>query len=323
MKDTRNNTIDVLKIAMAFLVIALHIFPVSGIEGFWGLISYEIANGITRIAVPTFFIISGYFLRNKLDDKEYLLKYAWRILVLYLIWQLIYLPDLIRFYNLGRFSATDAILKLVYGYWHLWYLLATVLAVFLLYFSRKWPLNIKYFAIVSLLFFGYGFQILHQADFFKHYESVRNMYSFIGTTRNFLFLAFPAMLIGTLYEHWKVPFSKIKGLLFPLFIGMLLENYWYYIHHVKALDFLLLLIPICMILFYTVNESKAITNVKFNPSVSLGIYLCHPYAIRLIYEYLPQKTFEFVVLKYFMISVLAIVIWWILEKINRKFPYLL
>ncbi|MEO8516880.1 MAG: acyltransferase [Flavobacterium sp.] len=319
----RNSNIDILKIVMAFLVIALHIFPVSGIDGIEGLISYEIANGITRIAVPTFFIISGYFLRNKLQDKKYLSKYAGRILLLYLVWQLIYLPDLIRFYNLGRFSTTDAILKLVYGYWHLWYLLATFLAVFLLYFSRNWSLNLKCFAIVSLLFFGYGFQLLHQADFFKHYESLRNIYLFIGTTRNFLFLAFPTMLIGTLYEDWKPKVLKMKGLLFPLFFGLLLENYWYYLHFVKALDFLLLLIPTCMILFCFVNESKTITNIKFNTTLSLGIYLCHPYAIRLVYEYLPQKTFESVVLKYFMISILAVLIWWILEKINRKFPYLL
>ncbi|WP_258930597.1 hypothetical protein [Flavobacterium oreochromis] len=40
---------------MAFLVIALHIFPVAKVDGIKGLISYEIASGITRIAVPTFF----------------------------------------------------------------------------------------------------------------------------------------------------------------------------------------------------------------------------------------------------------------------------
>jgi peptidoglycan/LPS O-acetylase OafA/YrhL len=145
----------------------------------------------------------------------------------------------------------------------------------------------------------------------------------MGTTRNFLFLAFPAMLVGTLYEHWKPTVSKVNWLLFPLFIGLLLENYWYYIHEVKALDFLVFLIPLCMVLFHRVNESKNISNVKFNPSLSLGIYLCHPYAIRLVYEILPQKNFEFVVIKYFVIATLAVLIWWLLEKINRKFPYFL
>ncbi|WP_300564531.1 acyltransferase [Flavobacterium sp.] len=319
----RNSNIDILKIVLAFLVIALHLFPVSKLEGISGLISYEIASGITRIAVPTFFIISGYFLRNKLNDKTYLLKYAKRILLLYLVWQLIYLPDLIRFYKLGWFSKTDALLKLIYGYWHLWYLLATVLAVGLLYLSRNWSLKIKWSLIVFLLIFGYSFQILIQSDVLHHELDLQFVYTLIGTTRNFLFFAFPMLLIGTLYESWKDSASKVKGLLLPFFIGLLLENYLYYTHKVKALDFLVCLIPLCMILFYWVKESAPITNIKFNATMSLGIYLCHPYAIRLVSEFLPQKTFEITVLKYFIVALLAIGMWWILEKINKKLPYFL
>ena len=44
----RNNNLDILKVVMAFLVVALHIFPVSKIEGVEGFISFEIASGITR-----------------------------------------------------------------------------------------------------------------------------------------------------------------------------------------------------------------------------------------------------------------------------------
>lgn len=321
--SVRNSNIDVLKILMAFLVIALHIFPVAKLKGITGIISYEIANGITRIAVPTFFIISGYFLRNKLNDKKYLLQYAKRILLLYLVWQLLYLPDLIRFYSLKRFSLTDAVLKMIFGYWHLWYLLATVLAVGLLYCTRNRSLKTKWMLIAGLLIVGYTFQILIQSDVLKDHKILVNSYFYIGTTRNFVFFAFPAMLIGTLYEQWKNSVSKVTWTLFPLLIGLFLEAYFYYTHKVKALDFLILLIPFCMLLFYTVNESKAVTDAKFNSGLSLGIYLCHPYAIRLVSEFLPQKTFEFIVLKYFMISLLAIIFWWIIEKINRKFPYFL
>lgn len=323
MSSARNSNIDVLKILMAFLVIALHIFPVSKLEGIQGIVSYEIANGITRIAVPTFFIISGYFLRNKLDDKTYLFKYAKRILFLFLVWQLIYLPDLIRFYRLGRFPLHDAVLKMVFGYWHLWYLLATVLAVGLLYYTRNWNVKTKWMLLAGLLFFGYSFQILIQSGMLKDYKILTAVYSYIGTTRNFLFFAYPAMLIGVLYDRWKPIAARVNWLLFPLGAGLLAETYCYYTFKVKALDFLVLLIPFCMILFYTINESKAVTTLKFDSSLSLGIYLCHPYCIRLVYEFLPQKTFEFVVLKYFLISFLAIFSWWIIEKINRKFPWFL
>lgn len=91
----------------------------------------------------------------------------------------------------------------------------------------------------------------------------------------------------------------------------------------KALDFLVCLIPLCMILFYSVKESAPITHIKFNATMSLGIYLCHPYAIRLVAEFLPQKTFEITVLKYFIVAILAVAMWWILDKINKKLPYFL
>lgn len=319
----RNNNLDILKIVLAFLVVALHIFPVSNIDGIKGIVSYEIANGITRVAVPTFFIISGYFLRNKLNDTKYLLKYAKRIFLLFVVWQLLYLPDLLRMYHIGKFSTTDFILKLTFGYWHLWYLLATVLAVGLLFISRNCSLKMKWLPIFTLLIFGYTFQILIQSNLLKDYKTVQNIYALIGTTRDFLFFAFPAMLIGTLYDYWKVAFLKVKWLLFPLFIVLLVEVYVYYTYKVKAMDFLMVLIPLCMILFCTVNESKVLTTFQFNATLSLGVYLCHPIAIRFVYKFLPQKSFDYIVIKYFIICVLAVFIWWIVEKINKRFSYFL
>jgi peptidoglycan/LPS O-acetylase OafA/YrhL len=316
----RNNNLDILKIVLAFLVVALHIFPVAKMEGIAGLISYEIASGITRIAVPTFFLISGYFLRNKLEDKAYLWKYAKRILLLYVVWQLIYLPDLIRFYNLKRFSSFDAVLKLVYGYWHLWYLLASVLAVGLLYVSRNLSLRVKSIVIVLLLLIGYGYQIAYQSNF-VHDLNGQFLYEIIGTTRNFLFFAFPMMLLGTLYENWKDSIAKIKHFYFPLWLVLLVEVYFYYQFKVKAMDFLLVLPLLSMLTFSIVNEAKSVSERKINATFSLGIYLVHPYAIRLVYEFLPQKTFGFVVFKYFLICFLAIGFWWIVDKINKKFQY--
>jgi len=319
----RNNNLDILKIVLAFLVVALHVFPVSKLEGIAGLISYEIASGITRIAVPTFFLISGYFLRNKLADKSYLWKYAKRILLLYVIWQLIYLPDLIRVYKLGWFSQFDLVLKLIYGYWHLWYLLATVMAVALLYWVQNFSVSLKWSLLIILLLIGYGYQILHQSDALHGSLQGRFIYEIIGTTRNFLFFAFPMMMLGTLYENWKNSISKINKMLIPISILLLVEVYWYYQLKVKAMDFLVVLPLLSMLVFYNVKESKSIYQGPISTTFSLGIYLCHPYAIRLVYEFLPQKTFDFVVLKYFLICFVAIGFWWIVDKINKKWTYFL
>lgn len=318
---SRNPGIDVLKLGLAFLIVALHIFPVSGMKGFPGLISYEIANGITRIAVPTFFIISGYFLRNKLEDKAYLLKYAKRILILYFVWQLIYLPDLIRFYRLGRFTSSEAILKLIFGYWHLWYLLATVGAVLLLYCFRSISVRNKFLFLSSLFLIGYFYQLLYKTGVLNDFPAIKLLYDGMGTTRNFIFMAYPFLLLGTLYEYWKTTISKIHFLLVPFVVFLLLESYGYYTLKIGALDFYILILPVSMLLFSFAAESKSQLEFQINPTLSLGIYLCHPYAIRLVYEYLPQRSLDFIVFKYFLICFLAILFWFVLARINRKIPY--
>ena len=317
----RNTNIDFLKIALAFLVVALHIFPVTKLKGIEGLLSYEIASGITRIAVPTFFLISGYFLRNKLNDTAYLWKYVKRILLLYVVWQLLYLPDLIRFYHLKRFSSFDAVLKLIYGYWHLWYLLATAIAVAFLYGTRNWSILSKGIIAGLLLTAGYTFQILIQSDLLHRYLNIQYVYELMGTTRNYLFFAFPMLLIGTLYEHWKGEMAALKKWYLPLWMVLLLEVAFYYLHGVKAMDFLIVLPLLSMLTFYIVKEAPAVSQKKISATFSLGIYVVHPYAIRLVYEFLPQKTFGFVCVKYLLVCGTAIVFWWILDKINNRFSY--
>ncbi|MCJ1805963.1 acyltransferase [Flavobacterium covae] len=314
----RNNNLDVLKIIMAFLVIALHIFPVSKETGIEGLISYEIASGITRIAVPTFFLISGYFLRNKLNDKPYLWKYTKRILLLYVVWQFIYLPDLIRFYNLGWFSKSDMILKLIYGYWHLWYLLATTIAVGLLYLLRDLSTAIKTKLILFLLIVGYSFQIGIQSNRLD----LMFLYKIIGTTRNYLFFALPMMMIGTMYDKWKNEITKCKWLFIPLWIILLIEVGMYYRYKVKAMDFLLTLPLLSMLTFYWINESHQSFIQKTIPAtLSLGIYLCHPYAIRMVNELLPEQGFYDWLLKYPIICFLTLILWWLMDQINKKLTY--
>lgn len=316
----RNNNLDILKIVMAFLVVALHIFPVSKIGGVQGLISYEIASGITRIAVPTFFLISGYFLRNKLYDKAYLWKYAKRILLLYVVWQFIYLPDLYRFYSLGWFSKTSMIFKLIYGYWHLWYLLATVLSVGLLYLIRDYSLKVKSLLLFLLLGIGYGYQIGMQSGNI-HHLGVQFLYESIGTTRNFLFFGFPMMLLGTLYDQWRGVVLKMQKYYSLLWLVLLVEAGLYYKLQVKAMDFLLVLPLLSMLTFSIVKEKASFSDVSINSTFSLGIYLTHPYAIRLVYEIFPQKTFGYIVVKYFFVCLVAMFFWWVLDKINKKIPY--
>lgn len=49
-------------------------------------------NTLCRLATPVFFIISGYFLNDKYHNVHSFFKYIYRLLLLYLVWTLVYMP---------------------------------------------------------------------------------------------------------------------------------------------------------------------------------------------------------------------------------------
>jgi peptidoglycan/LPS O-acetylase OafA/YrhL len=83
----KNYSIESLRFIAAFAVICIHYFYPKNND--WTLV----VNQWARFAVPFFFVVSGYFLAEKLkkDDKPIVYwKYFKKTLSLYLAWQLIY-----------------------------------------------------------------------------------------------------------------------------------------------------------------------------------------------------------------------------------------
>ena len=133
MNNKTSNTykmIDVFKLICAMLVLLLHCIETSDFT----------ANSIkfifTRLAVPYFFIVSGFFLykglENCYDKKMYFRKYLKNIIKLFVIWALIiYAPFVIYSYikaNSGRgvLYITLVLIRRIFiiGPGHFWYLLA-------------------------------------------------------------------------------------------------------------------------------------------------------------------------------------------------------
>lgn len=142
-----NTTVDIIKFIMAILVIGIHTEPFS--FNIWLDRGYGI---ITRLCVPFFFIIGAYyfFLRNKP-----LKKYLMRILGLYVLWSIIYLP-----FDITRLCQMD-VPSILYRYlWAgnehaLWYLWGTITATLIVYFLRK-KLSTWTVLLISSLFLIVG-----------------------------------------------------------------------------------------------------------------------------------------------------------------------
>lgn len=88
-KDERNPALDYFKILLSILVITIHIYPLFDKLSFS---SWAISGGIARIAVPCFFVFSGYFIASKIDDPKATFKYLKHLLIIYVVWALIYFP---------------------------------------------------------------------------------------------------------------------------------------------------------------------------------------------------------------------------------------
>ena len=128
--------LDFSKFVAAFLVAAIHIPP---FEEAAPVFSHEFQQVICRMAVPFFFVCTGYFIGEKITDKGKVRKYLFHIIKMYVWWSLLYLiPIIERFWEKKR-SAAGNLLELarrfflIGSYIQLWYLPATVVAVLLLY----------------------------------------------------------------------------------------------------------------------------------------------------------------------------------------------
>lgn len=111
---SRSSAVDPLRLVLALSVIALHTgFP----DGLHPLAKQVLVNGLYRLAVPVFAVVSGYFFLSALQSGRGR-RYLGRILMLYGLWMLIYLP----IYGPGQTSTAGMARLWFFGYFQLWFL---------------------------------------------------------------------------------------------------------------------------------------------------------------------------------------------------------
>ena len=200
------NSIDLLKFFCAILVLFIHTQPLQNISAFGELV---LVNFLARIAVPVFFITSGFFFYKKILREGFKINvlgsYLRRLLIVYVVWTVIYLPyDLL--YPL--FSSHDEGQKLALSYlwrvfftgshFHLWYLPGLMTAVTLLFVLCKY-LNLK---IVGIIFFVLYLVGLMGDSYFELAKQIGagtffyKLFFYVGPTRSGLFFGAIYVFVG-------------------------------------------------------------------------------------------------------------------------------
>jgi|26BtaG_2_1085354.scaffolds.fasta_scaffold02347_6 surface polysaccharide O-acyltransferase-like enzyme len=209
----RNLSLDYMKVLLAFFIVFIH----GGLfYDFDKELSYIFVNGVFRIAVPLFFIINGYYFT--VSNTNQLKKWFKKVLILYVIWTIIYLP--VMFYS---FDVKRVMLYSLIGYFILWYLTALMFSGLLLYYVRHWKSSYILSSAFFLLLIGYVIQTLGRIDFFSGF--LGSLFDFGPSHRNFIFFGFSFVAIGYIIrrDNFSIDRNKNIRLIFLFSMILLLE----------------------------------------------------------------------------------------------------
>ncbi len=296
------NSIDILKLTLAILVMVIH----SGVDK-------TVISPLLRCAVPLFFIISSYFFfsknKNLTSDKEKnraLRKLIKRNLLLYFIWSLIQLPVL--FFMRGYhhelpqsiwYAARDILNGS--GFTGAWYIVAFVIGVVVIFgLSKKIPA--KWLVILTLPLYAIScfatnyYNLLEDGSFII---SIADRYNEL--TGLYFYTSFPVALFwistGRFIAEKKF---VIKNNMMVFFAGLFavllgLERYFAVKYELGVTDdCYFMLILFCPLIFMLVRsiEGSFSTRLKIR-ELSVVLYVVHGCCGRIIGYILKQIPVAF------------------------------
>ena len=227
--------IDFLKFIASYMVLGIHFMIFSDVNK---ELDYWATQILFRLAVPFFFVASGYFMANKLQDKKKLAVYLKRIGITYLVYSLVYLPLILENYQKQNYTWEMCVGDFLYAffisgtYFHLWYFVAIIVASVILYvLINNAKLDDKKLLIVTGVLYIIG--TLGNAyrniwtnvpvidKLFSAYESV------LETTRNGIFMGPLLIALGYLLRKYSNRITYRHYWLYAIvfFILMNIEEY--------------------------------------------------------------------------------------------------
>ena len=228
--------VDLTKFIVAYLNMSVHFTIFKDVNtdfNFWW------TQVFCRVSVPYFFIASGYFSANKLQDKEKILVYLKRIFQMYVLYTLIFLPDLINEYKRERLGLVEGVLEFLKAffftgsYFHLWYFLALMVGVALIYLLiNHVKLDDKRLLIVTGIFYGIGTLGNAYRNVWRGIPAIENIWtmyeSLFMTTRNGIFFSPLLIVLGYLIRKHSAKITYKRYWLYTLgfFAIMNVEEYF-------------------------------------------------------------------------------------------------
>ncbi len=316
-KNKSYTGIDYFRFVAALLVVAIHISPLSAYSETGDFIFTRV---IARVAVPFFFMTSGFFLISRYNyNNDKLKTFIKKTGIIYGIAILLYIP--LNIYS-GYFTQENLLPKMIKDIifdgtmYHLWYLPASVIGAAIAWFSvRRFGLK-KAFAITLTLYvigmFGDSYYGIAEK-----LPLLKNVYGYLfelsDYTRNGFFYAPVFIVMGGIIADRATPVSMGKSIV-GLFVssalflaeGMVLHSYDFQRHDSMYIT----LIPCMYFLFSALTHWRGYRISLFRTS-ALIIYIIHPMMIVLVRMFVKMVNLQPLLVKdnlvqYLVVSILSI-----------------
>jgi len=303
--EKRIISIDIARIIAALLVVSIHVSVFYEFSSF----NFFLNNIIARLAVPFFFVVSGYFAAIKLrgpDGNSYIWEYVKKIFFVYAAWSIVYFPfDFITIFEIYQ-KIDTAILTYIKrsifmgSHYYLWFFTAQISSAVIFYFFYKYgKLRYLFFIlpflyIIGLLGDSYYYAIKDNAFWLQIYRII----DFWGTTKNGLFFGLPLFSLGYLAEKYNssIGREKVVCLLIGSFSFYALE--WVFLADKLTLEkysFNIFLAPTIFFLFLWLIKLDINGKNMFIPharDISLLIYCGHGIFLLFLKYFLIQNHID-------------------------------
>ena len=220
MNKKKYAAIDIAKYIAALLVVCIHTYPFIDISETFNTYWMHI---VCRMAVPFFFTVSGFFFFKKWSENEEdnlvaLKEFIKRLLRIYGIWTIIYLPlTIVNYISAGApwYSVIGWLRDLILNgsYYHLWFFPALIIGTVIVYelYKRK---GLMETLKLSLILYVIGYFINIFAPVWESLPVISILYGFIikimATSRNGFFFAPIFISLGLLLAKTKRLPNKVS-----------------------------------------------------------------------------------------------------------------
>lgn len=329
----KNQGIEQFRVLLAMMVVAIHCLP---LHRLWPDGDILITLTLFRIAVPFFFMISGYYVfsdlatQNSYPARQRVWHFIKKQLQVYLIATLLFLP--LAWYSgmlglnmpLGTFIQTLLVNGILY---HLWYFPAIITGSLLVMgLLVRFSFKQVFFMAIGLYVIGLGGDswsgLAAQTPLASFYSLI---FQLLAGTRNGIFFAPLFLLLGVLARRFaqKSASPHRYSYLMISLICLLLESYLLHHFTTPKHDSMYVFLPIVLLfLFPIIQQWQAPMIWKQAGRLSLWLYLLHPYTIA-VTHFLSQKLplLQNNLINYFVVLGLTIGVVYGLFALQKLFSF--